>query len=88
MANQGGGPGTGVVIFVAGILLGVAIGVLVAPRSGRETREILAGKAGELREKALDVADEVRYQAEEAVEKARAAAVDVTRKAQEKLEGV
>src|SRR3954471_19605032 len=33
--------------FVLGIGLGVAVGILFAPRSGRETREFLTRKAGE-----------------------------------------
>ena len=72
---------------MAGVLIGVAVGLLFAPRSGKETRDLLAGKAGQLKEKALDVADEVRFQAEDAADKARAAAIDATRKAQAKLEG-
>jgi len=51
MADEGGGFGW----FLAGLGLGALIGVLYAPKSGRETREdILRGAARHSRE--LDVA--------------------------------
>ena len=54
--------------FFLGLGLGVAVGVLFAPKSGQETRELLKSKAGEgadyvkrasvdLREQAEDVLD-------------------------------
>lgn len=54
--------------FLLGLGLGVAVGVLFAPKSGAETREYLKGKAeegtdfvkrraGELRESAADAID-------------------------------
>ncbi len=53
--------------FLAGAVVGGVVALLFAPRSGSETRAII-------REKALDVADTVRFTAEEAVEKAKMAA--------------
>jgi gas vesicle protein len=57
--KQGGGFGW----FVAGLGLGALIGVLYAPKSGRETREDLATGAREgteyLRARSKDAADQV-----------------------------
>lgn len=45
--------------ILAGVFLGVAIGVLVAPRAGEETREQLARKARQLRSMGEDTAARV-----------------------------
>jgi gas vesicle protein len=62
MAKQGGGS------FIGGLLLGTAIGtiagLLVAPRSGRETRQILQKSAEALPELAEDISTSVQIQAE------------------------
>jgi gas vesicle protein len=42
-----------------GVLLGVAIGILMAPRPGRETREELARKARQLRSQSGEMASDV-----------------------------
>ena len=41
--------------FLLGAIAGVAIGVLYAPKVGKETRAILREKAGELKERASEV---------------------------------
>jgi gas vesicle protein len=55
--------------FLLGLGLGVAAGVLWAPRSGDETRQMLADKAGEgadfLKSRAGDSADYVRSRADD-----------------------
>ena len=43
MADQNSGLG----YFIVGVGVGVAVGMLMAPRSGEETRQILREKAGE-----------------------------------------
>ena len=59
---------SGVVLsFLLGALSGAALAILFAPRSGRETREILGDK---LRE----TADRSRHLGEQAIEKGREAA--------------
>jgi gas vesicle protein len=63
---------SGVVLsFLLGALSGAALAILFAPRSGRETREILGDK---LRE----TADRSRRLGEQAVEKGREAAEDAS----------
>ena len=43
--------GKAVCIFFSGLLAGLAIGMLFAPQSGRETREMLMQQTEDLREK-------------------------------------
>jgi len=54
--------------FIGGLLLGTAvgtvIGLLLAPRSGRETRRLLKKSAEALPEVAEDVASSLQYQSE------------------------
>jgi len=55
---------SGISYFAVGLGIGVAVGLLLAPRSGEETRQILLDKAGEgkdyLRTKAEESKDFVR----------------------------
>ncbi len=54
------GPGNRLITgFIAGALVGVAAALLLAPSSGRETREMVAARANELRQRA----DELRQRA-------------------------
>ena len=41
--------------FLFGVLAGVAVGFLYAPKPGKETRALLKEKAGEFKEKASEV---------------------------------
>ncbi len=59
--------------FLAGLGLGVGIGVLFAPRSGGETRELIKTKAGEGKEYLKQRSVELRGQASELVEKGKEA---------------
>jgi gas vesicle protein len=52
--NQVGGI---VAAFAVGALVGAGIALLYAPQSGRETRELLAQKTRELKDKAADALD-------------------------------
>jgi gas vesicle protein len=45
MADEGNG--SGLTYFIVGMGIGVAVGMLLAPRSGEETRQILLAKADE-----------------------------------------
>lgn len=77
--------------FFLGLGIGVAVGILFAPKSGEETREFLKERAGEgkeylkrksteLRESATDVIDRGRQNLERQKEQIRAA-VDAGRQA-------
>jgi len=64
--------GLTVLSFLAGAVTGAAIALLVAPKSGRETREMLAGYGEEIRDKCRHLPDEVREHAGNAVERGKA----------------
>lgn len=57
--------GSSFVWFLAGLGVGALAGVLYAPRSGSETREVLRARAEEGREYVRNRAREAREQAEE-----------------------
>lgn len=59
--------------FAFGLGLGLAIGVLFAPKSGEETRDMIRGKADEGREYLRRRGEEVREQASELVERGKGA---------------
>jgi gas vesicle protein len=73
MASDEHSAGTSGVLFsfVLGALSGAALAILFAPRSGRETREMLG-------ERLRDTADRSRRLGEQALEKGREAAQDAT----------
>ncbi len=55
----------GVLWFLAGLGIGAAVGLLYAPHSGEETRELLMSKAEEGRDYVSKRAREAREQAEQ-----------------------
>ncbi len=57
--------------FLAGLGIGAAIGVLYAPRSGQETRDVIRQKAEEGREVIKDRAQRAREQAGGFVDRGR-----------------
>ncbi len=57
--------------FCLGLGLGVAVGVLFAPKSGSETRELIRSKAEEGADFAKRRANEFKEQATEAVERVK-----------------
>ncbi len=70
--------------FFLGVGIGVAVGILFAPKSGEETRTLLRSKADEskdflkrksddLREQVIRKSDDLREQAAEAVDKGKSA---------------
>ena len=62
MARNNGGSGS-TTRFTVGALVGVAAGMLLAPKPGRETREIIGGQARNWGERARDWRDQANYQA-------------------------
>jgi gas vesicle protein len=57
--------------FLAGLGLGAVVGVLYAPKSGRETREDLRQRAEEGRDYVINRAREMREQAQQWADKGR-----------------
>jgi gas vesicle protein len=58
--------------FAFGLGLGLAIGVLFAPKSGEETREFLRAKTDEGKEYLRRRSEELREQATDAIERGKA----------------
>lgn len=65
--------------FFIGGLIGSAAALLAAPRSGQETRAMIRAKSVELKEKALDSAEETRLRAEQTLTEARTRAAETIR---------
>ena len=57
--------------FFLGAVAGAATALLMAPKSGRETREILAERGGELFKKAQDAAEDTQSRAGDLFDKGR-----------------
>jgi gas vesicle protein len=66
--------GSNVSFFLVGLGIGALVGILFAPKSGEETRELLSQKADEGREYAQRKAQELRERAEDLVERGKSAA--------------
>lgn len=62
--------------FVIGGLVGAAAALLLAPQSGEDTRVLLRDKGIELKDRAVETAEDTRVRAEEALEEARIRAED------------
>src|SRR6476646_4104509 len=65
--------GNGALWFLLGIGIGAAVGILYAPQSGNETREILMAKAEEGREFVRKRTKEAKEQAEQWAERGKEA---------------
>ena len=63
--------GSKFIYFLAGLGIGALVGVLFAPQSGEQTREMLADRAGESREYLLRKSRELREQATGYVERGK-----------------
>jgi gas vesicle protein len=57
--------------FLLGVGLGVAVGILFAPKSGSETRELIRAKAGEGKEYVKKRSEDLKEGAGELVERGR-----------------
>jgi len=57
--------------FLLGLGLGVAVGILFAPKSGEETRQLLRSKADEGKEYVKRRTDEVLHDAEELIDRGK-----------------
>lgn len=59
--------------FVVGGLIGAGIGLLFAPQSGEETREILKDKFLELKEKAEKIPETIKKETQQIIQKGKEA---------------
>lgn len=57
--------------FIVGGLIGAAVALLMAPQSGEETRTIIKEKSIELKDRAVETAEDARIRAEKALDEAR-----------------
>ncbi len=69
--GNGGNGGSNLAFFLAGLGIGAVIALLFAPKSGEETREYLAQKAGEGKDYVATRGRELRRQAEDLVERGK-----------------
>jgi gas vesicle protein len=63
--------GSKISYFLVGLGLGALVGVLFAPKSGEETRDLLSQKAEEGRDYAQRKARELRERADELIERSK-----------------
>jgi gas vesicle protein len=71
MSDNNGDLGSFLSGLIIGGLIGAAAALLLAPQSGEETRTIIRDKSIELKEKAVETAEEARHRAEEITAEAR-----------------
>ena len=75
---------TGIGCFLAGVGVGGVVALLLAPRSGEQTRKLIAKKAGDGKDYVASKGRELKDQAAELVDKGR----DLVNKQREKLADV
>ncbi|HIE28029.1 TPA: YtxH domain-containing protein [Candidatus Poribacteria bacterium] len=87
MADNGNSSATSILLaFLAGGLMGFGIGLLLAPLSGRETREKIRGVSQEVKERTVETASKAREKVEELVEHGKEIAADVQENVKATLE--
>jgi gas vesicle protein len=69
-------------LFIGG-LIGTALGILYAPKSGKETREDISSKANELLVKAKDAVEKSKTAYEEAVKRLKGLEISAKEKMEE-----
>ncbi|MDR3744543.1 MAG: YtxH domain-containing protein [Acidobacteriaceae bacterium] len=69
--------------FLAGLGLGAVVGVLYAPKAGKETREDLLNCACEAKDKATDLIEEAKDKANDLIEEGKKKAAELVEKGQE-----
>jgi len=72
--------------LIIGGLVGAAAALLLAPQSGEETRELIRDKSIELKDRAVETAEEARVKAEAAAAEARVRADKLTQDAKVKAD--
>jgi gas vesicle protein len=69
--------------FIVGGFVGAAVALLMAPQSGEETRVLIRDRSIELKDRAVEAAEDARIRAEAAAEEARMRADELKRRGQE-----
>jgi gas vesicle protein len=82
-AHNGNGAGTFFKGLVLGGLAGAGLAILFAPRSGQETRDLIAHKSDELRGRVAETASETRAQINGFAQRARLQAEEIVGEAKE-----
>ena len=82
--NESGTSGFG--WFLAGLGIGTLIGVLYAPKAGKETREDIANSARDAKEKAAELVEQGRQKAGEIIEEGKRQAQESIDKGREYYE--
>jgi gas vesicle protein len=72
--------------FIAGVGVGACVAFLFAPKTGRQTRKLIAKKAAEGKDYVASMGQELMGQAEELVEKGREVATEQKERLAEALE--
>jgi len=70
--------------FIIGGLVGAVVALLLAPQSGEETRALIRDKSIELKDKAVETAEEARARTEAAASEARARVSEFSQQARER----
>jgi gas vesicle protein len=72
--------------MIIGGLIGAAVGLLLAPQSGEETRQVIREKSIELRDKAAETAEETRIRLEEMGQQAKERADEIAHQVRDTIE--
>jgi gas vesicle protein len=83
MSDQNGDFGAFLSGFIVGGLIGAAVALLMAPQSGEETRVMIRDRSIELKDKAVEAAEDARMRAEAAAEEARLRADEIKQRGQQ-----
>ena len=74
--------------FVLGGLVGAVVAVVLAPQSGEETRDLIRGKAHEMKGKAMDMASDLKSRASDLADDLRAQADQLGKRGRETFESM
>jgi len=77
---------SGLALFLAGVGVGALVALLLAPRSGEETRELIGKKAEEGREYVTARGKELRRAAEDLAERGRKTAEEIVERGRDLVE--
>lgn len=71
----------GMALFLGGAIVGAAAALLLAPKSGEELRQDLAGMAEDVKKRTQEYCEQVKQEVEKKVAKVQAAAAEVQKEA-------